>query len=64
MVAKSGGAKKSSSKSSGGTSSSRSGKTGMLVGRTKDGVSIVGPKYRSRHFTKKQARDALAVAHG
>jgi hypothetical protein len=36
----------------------------MFVGRTKDGVSIVGPKRRSRHFTKKQARDALAVAHG
>ncbi len=63
-MAKSGGAKKSSSKSSGGTTSSRSAKAGQFVGRTKDGVSIVGPKHRSRHFTKKQAREALAVAHG
>ena len=63
-MAKSGGSKKSGSKSSGGTSTSRSAKTGTFVGRTKDGVSIVGPKRRSRHFTKKEAREALAVAHG
>ena len=58
-MAKNVGSKKSNSRSSNG-SSSRSTTTGMFVGRTRDGVSIFGPKHRSRHFTKKQARDALA----
>jgi hypothetical protein len=45
--------------SSGKGGSYRSVVSGRLVGRTKDGISIIGPKSGSRHFTKKQARDAV-----
>jgi hypothetical protein len=37
----------------------RSAVSGRFVGRTKDGISITGPKSRSRHFTRKQAREAV-----
>jgi len=44
---------------SGKSGSYRSTASGRFVGLTRDGISIVGPKSGSRHFTKKQARDAV-----
>jgi hypothetical protein len=38
--------------------------SGRFVGRTKDGIDIIGPKSRSRHFTKKQARAAVDATRG
>ena len=40
----------------------RSSGSGRLVGTAKDGVKIIGPKGRSRHFTPKEARDAVTAA--
>lgn len=58
-MAKNGGPKKGGSKATKGEGGYRSSSSGRFIGRTKEGIEITGPKHRSRHFTPRQAREAV-----
>ena len=60
VVAKKHGSGKSMPKSEGEKLVYRASTSGRLVG-VRDGIPILGPKARSRHFTRKQAREAVAA---
>jgi len=57
-VAKNQGSGKSGSRTVGAKLIYRASASGRFVG-VKDGIPIHGPKTRSRHFTRKQAREAV-----